>query len=260
MSDGQSQADGRIKAVLFDLGGTLIEYAGRYSRWPELEIPGLTAAYERLAQLGAILPDRTRFVELGLASLPARWQAATRGERNLVLAEYLAELLIGCDGAGPHEPAMIADAAGQYEAAVCRDAVPVTGAKAVLAELKRAGHKLGLLSNTMFSGQAHLADLERFGMAGYLDAALFSSDAAHWKPSPEPFRRLLVMLAVPAGAAVFVGDDPASDVVGSQGAGLRAVYFRSSDRFHLPEGVRPDAEITALDQLPGLVAQWSGLL
>ena len=41
-----------IKTIIFDLGGTLIEYAGPYAVWPDLERPGLTAAYNALANKG----------------------------------------------------------------------------------------------------------------------------------------------------------------------------------------------------------------
>ena len=43
-----------IRAVIFDLGGTLIEYAGSYLHWPELETPGFMAAYEHLNGQGAV--------------------------------------------------------------------------------------------------------------------------------------------------------------------------------------------------------------
>ena len=50
--------DRHIEAVIFDLGGTLIEYAGPYRSWPELETPGLGSCLRHVWMVkGVTLPD-----------------------------------------------------------------------------------------------------------------------------------------------------------------------------------------------------------
>jgi putative hydrolase of the HAD superfamily len=115
---------------------------------------------------------------------------------------------------------------------------------------------LGLISNTMFRGEAHLEDLARFELDGYFDATLFSADENKWKPNRAPFEHIVAALAVEPGAAVYVGDDPANDVVGSQRAGLKAVHMLSSERFAVPAGTRPDATIRHLHELPAALNSW----
>ena len=83
----------QIEAVIFDLGGTLIEYAGPYRYWPELETPGLEAAYNYLHRKEVALPQFNEFRDSAFANLPRRWQEATEGERNLRLVDFLGELL-----------------------------------------------------------------------------------------------------------------------------------------------------------------------
>jgi HAD superfamily hydrolase (TIGR01509 family) len=244
-----------IKAIIFDLGGTLIEYAGEYASWPDLETPGFKAAHLFLRERGVALPVFADFCATGFALLPARWRGATTGERNLTVMDLLADLLVEY-GVDVPPTAVLADAAEQYQTAVQAQAYPLPGAATTLAQLKAEGYRLGLISNTMFSGKAHLADLARFDMAGYFDRVLFSAEENKWKPNPAPFQHMLLALGVEAATAVFVGDDPANDVYGAQRAGLRAVHYQSSHRFHTPDGVVADAVITSLTELPSLLRQW----
>lgn len=245
-----------IKAIIFDLGGTLIEYAGPYAVWPDLETPGLRAAYNLLHQQGIALPAFEKFSNTGFDLLPQRWQMATNGERNLRLIDFLSEILQLCAVAEVPQ-GLLEDAAALYEKAICSQAVPLDSAQETLESLKRDGYRLGLLSNTMFSGSAHVADLRRFSMDTYFDAMLFSADAGQWKPSPDPYLQLMDQLGISPEHGVFVGDDPANDMVGGRKAGLRTILIRSNSRFQLPDDIKPDATIAHLSELPAILAWWS---
>ena len=55
---------------------------------------------------------------------------------------------------------------------------------------------MALLSNTMFEGSVHIADLQRFNLDTYFDAMLFSADENKWKPIAAPYLHLLDKLQV----------------------------------------------------------------
>lgn len=245
-----------IQAIIFDLGGTLIEYAGPYAVWPDLETPGLKAAYVTLQGKGISLPSFEQFSSAGFAILPQRWQMAVGGERNLHLIDFLEEILESCD-VEVGEQAWLAEAAEYYQDAICAQAVPLEAAQETLEFVKRQGYRIGLLSNTMFSGSMHIADLKRFALDSYFDAMLFSAEAGKWKPSAEPYLDLLNQLEVAPENGIFVGDDPANDMVGGQRAGLRTILMRSNHRFQLADGVKPDAIIGHLSELPVVLSNWS---
>jgi HAD superfamily hydrolase (TIGR01662 family) len=244
-----------IEAVVFDLGGTLIEYAGPYKIWPDLETPGLEAAYDSLESKNISLPPFRDFRDSAFAYLPGRWQAATEGENNLRLVDFLSELL-QVNGATGVPEEWIARAAELYQSTICAHAEMIEGARDVLADLKEAGYKIALLSNTMFTGSIHQADLQRFDLDPYFDAMLFSADLGLWKPNAAPYLYLLEKLGAAPENAVFVGDSPEHDVVGGRNAGMHTIYFRSSDRFGEPDGVQPDKTIHRLDELPRLLSSW----
>lgn len=241
-------------AIIFDLGGTLIDYTNAYNSWPEMETPGLTAAYNRLSQNGQVLPSLDRFKHAGFARLPGRWQAAMRGEQNLRLVDFLAEILADVGVTAVSNP-QLNQAATAYETAFCREARAITGGEALLSQIRAAGVKIGLLSNTMFTGAAHIADLRRFGLDGFFDAMLFSADVNKWKPQPDPYLHVAAELGVEPETAVFVGDHPEHDIPGAQQAGMKAVHFQSHQRY-APNDVVPDGRILRLEDLLPLLSRW----
>lgn len=244
-----------IQAVIFDLGGTLIEYAGPYAAWPDLETPGFQAAYALLQQKGLSLPKFELFREAGFALLPQRWRQATMGEQNFRLVDLLTAVLHNHD---LHEtdPNWLTEAAELYQTAICGQAHMFEDAPLVLDYAKNQGYKIGLLSNTMFAGQAHMNDLRRFGLIDYFDVMLFSADVGKWKPTAEPFLHVAEELGVKPETAVYIGDDPGSDVVGGQRAGMRTIHVRSSQRFAHPDGVEPDAQVMSLGEVTAVLAEW----
>ncbi len=244
-----------VETVLFDLGGTLIEYAGDYEHWPELETPGFAAAYDVLSQNGRTLPPFETFRQAGFSHLPRMWQAATRKEANLQVHTLIAEALTDL-GVNSFVNGDLRAAAQAYGAAIQGQAWLIDGALAAVTAVKAAGYKVGLVSNTMFPGEMHRADMARFGLLDHFDATVFSADVNKWKPNADPFLHVLDALGMGAKTAVYVGDDPASDMVGGQAAGLRTIYFPSSQRFAKPDGVQPDGEISSLADLLPLLANW----
>ncbi len=112
------------------------------------------------------------------------------------------------------------------------DALPV------LAELRRHGLKLGLVSNTGRDVDQFLA---HHGIE--VDAALSSRVHGKVKPHPTIFRAVLDRLGVEPEHAAMVGDSPEDDLEGARGLGMRAFLV---DR----EGAYPDAE----GRLPDLFA------
>jgi len=242
----------KIEAVVFDLGGTLIEYAGSYAVWPDLETPGLQAAYDYFGSQGLALPPFVQFRDAGFAILPGRWQGAVEGQRNLRLADLIGEILQSCLGVNGVQPTWLAEAGRVYQNAICAQAYLLPGTVAGL-EAVKGRYKIGLLSNTMFTGDAHINDLQRFGIDGYFEAMLFSADANKWKPQPDPFWQVLSDLGVEPANAVFVGDSVAHDILGAHGAGMKAILIRNSDRFPLVDGVEPDGVIHKLTELPEIL-------
>ncbi len=172
------------------------------------------------------------------------------------MVDLLAEVMANC-GIEDVPSTHLTEAAKCYEAAVTSQATLIPAAKETVKQVRAQGYKIGLLSNTMFTGAAHMADLDRFGLTEYFDTMLFSADVNKWKPGAAPFLHVLEDLGVEPAAAVYVGDDPGSDVVGGQRAGMHTIHINSSQRFHMPENIKPHAQIQDLVELPSILLAWA---
>jgi putative hydrolase of the HAD superfamily len=119
----------------------------------------------------------------------------------------------------------------------------------VLDELRRAGIKTAIVSNTPWGSPADAwrRELQRHGLLDRVDATVFCIDVGWRKPHRAPFERALSLLGVGPTEAVFVGDDPRWDTVGAQVAGLRPILLVPS----VGDGV--DDHLTIQD-LRGVIA------
>ena len=241
-----------IRAVIFDLGGTLLDFKPDRLPWLEWERLGLEQAYETFAAQGYGIPRET-FVTQFLDELPARWTQATQGGESLLLADRLCEVCAAC-GPVPGK-ADIEQAVAQYIGVLDEQVAIYADTLDTLAALQAHELKIGLVSNTMWPGEYHRRELVRFGLEPYLDHTVFSSDIGVWKPQPGIYTHSLKALGVSAAEAVFVGDMPEHDIAGAQGVGMRSVYKRNHS-FRLHE-IEPDATIDNLYELVEVVESWS---
>ena len=244
-----------IRGVLFDMGGTLLEYGGE-GRWLAAMRLAYASLHATLVERGhAIDADAMR--EVMAATELELWQAATTGQANPTLASCLAE---GFRRLGlPADDAFLAVCVASYQDGMRSSCVPFPDATEVLAALKARGLKIGLISNTFFPGEYHAADLDRFGLLGHFDHLTFSADAGLWKPAAAIFERSLAALDLRPEEAVFVGDRLVDDVGGAKGAGLRGVLINflpgHADDYERGAalGIVPDARIASLSELPEVV-------
>lgn len=240
-----------IRAVIFDLGGTLLAYKLPGTGWVEFETVGAEAAHAHLAGTGHSL-SRELFVARTVEQVQARWRQVTDEGGNLCLADLLRDICAEYGVALSFEE--VEEVVRRYVMPLSAQSRPLPGAAETLGALKEQGLKIGLISNTMWPGRYHLADLARHGLEGYLDHTLFSADAGLWKPHPEVFRQSLAALEMAPHEAVFVGDFVPHDVAGAQGVGMRGVHIATNAAG--AESVTPDGRIDALHELPGLLDRW----
>jgi FMN phosphatase YigB (HAD superfamily) len=242
--------------VIFDLGGTLIDYLGGAPSWPAMELPGVRALHACLAAAGFPV-EADPFCEGFVDSIERSWRSAIDGIGDPpTLAGLVAEV---CTAAGFGLTDEVRQAAvTAYCAPIAEHAVVAERASEVLAWLHGNGVRLGLISNTVWPADAHRRDLERYGLLEYFDVTLFSSETGLWKPDRRVFLQALNALRAGPREAVYIGDQLAEDVGGAAQAGLSAILFGS-----LPQNVqgpeaerhRPHGEIGCLTELPGVLAK-----
>jgi HAD superfamily hydrolase (TIGR01509 family) len=228
-----------IRAVLFDLGNTLVSYYQPADFMPILR-RSLDACLLTLGHSPLGREAQTALVHRALEMNQERADLAVwpLEERLRVLFSHyapdttLTERLCGAF----LEPIF-------STARVSRDALQV------LTSLKCMGMKTAIVSNTPWgsSGHAWRSELARHGLLA--DAVVFCTDVGWRKPHAAPFRRALEMLDVAAKEAVFVGDDPVWDVEGASGAGVRPILLATRAHQSNP------AQVTVAASLPEVLAK-----
>ncbi|MHB8574947.1 MAG: HAD family hydrolase [Dehalococcoidia bacterium] len=239
-----------IQGVIFDLGGTLLDFPD----WESEVALRWRATYRRLRDNGAdALPDEEMFVQALLDAENEHWRRVETEHwsgppSGLVLDGYRRM------GRHPSEEEIITvlDACAR---ALDGWAQPFPDARDTLETIRGRGLRIGLLSNTWWAADWHNADLATHGLHPYLDELVYTSDLPHSKPHPEAFRTIAARLDVPHECCVMIGDRPVDDIQGALGAGMRAV-FKTNNRpppAPIPPNFKPTATIGTLSELPTLL-------
>ncbi|MDQ6713800.1 MAG: HAD family hydrolase [Candidatus Dormibacteraeota bacterium] len=125
---------------------------------------------------------------------------------------------------------------------------PIADAFEVLSSL-RARYRLGVISNTVGSGDAELIEaLEKAGIRQLIDALVTSRDFGAAKPDPAIYVEGARRLGVPLDATLMVGDRLDTDVAGALRAGIPAVWLRHPGAAPIP-GIAPTHVIGRLAEL-----------
>ena len=186
-------ADGRVRGVLFDLDGTLIDSA-----------PDLAGAANRLR------------ADHGMAPLPLSdlRPMVGSGARGMVGVAF---------GVAPGEPRFepLRDAfLAHYEAGLLQTTQPFDGVDALLSALEAAGIPWGIVTNkaTRFTTPI----VAGLGLAKRAAVVVCGDTTPHSKPHPEPLWHAARAMGLAPEDVVYVGDD-LRDAQAARAAGMAMV-------------------------------------
>jgi len=228
------------RVLLIDLDDTILRYGvGGEGLWHEVVLgfgERLPVASERL--LAALAAVRERFWADPAESRIGRQDMFAA--RRAILAQAFEAL-----GLSP-ESELVREVADAYSSEREARVAPFPGALETLAELRRRGHRLGLLTN----GGARLqrAKLARFALAERFDAVRIEGEVGVGKPAVAAFAGALAALGARGEPAAMIGDDLAADVAGARAAGLNAIWVDHAGR-GASGASRPDRVVRALAEL-----------
>ena len=212
----------RFRAVVFDLWQTLVAFPTESAN----------ALYGQMAD--AVGAPRERFQEVWFSGRSVRERGPLVDSVRWVFDE------LGLDA----DPAVIVTLRRDWT----RNAlVPRADALSTLAELRRRGHTLGLI--TVCSEE--VAQLwEESAFAGRFDATIFSCNVGVLKPDPRIYELCCERLGVALEESLFVGDGANYELPGAERVGMTAIQLRAPGEELTPPGKEwQGATIESLDEL-----------
>jgi HAD superfamily hydrolase (TIGR01509 family) len=243
-----------LRAVVFDMDDTLIDWSERGGNWAELHKKHLRPMHDHLRSMGHAVPNLEEFARLYRDQTVLAWQQAAPPEwdspRQIeIIGKMLEAINIEVKAVDLERLQRLFDWQAVPGVRVFKDAVYV------LRTLREAGLRTGLVTNAAFPMWMRDTELRSLGLLEYLDVRLTAADVGKLKPHPHPFKEALRRLGVEPGEAIFVGDRLHDDVLGAQGVGMRAVWVRRGTA-QSNGSVRPNATIDTLSDLLKILDMW----
>jgi HAD superfamily hydrolase (TIGR01509 family) len=212
---GQAQASssGRIRAVLFDLDNTLVDFL-------RMKRTASDAAARAMVAAGADFPfsaDEAGDILFGeyLQDIEGDAVFATflkkHHQQKLSLSQH-------------HVDRITAHAVNAYLKAKMLQAEPYAGVRRTLIHLTRKGLRLGVLTDApRFKAYQRL---ESAGLVDFFDFVLTFTDSNEHKPHEKTFRAALDLFGFPPQQVLMVGDWPEKDMKGAKAVGMRTAWAK----------------------------------
>lgn len=244
----QTKGDTLIKAVFFDLGGTLL-YGRGLGAPMDLGFKGAKAAYDRLKELGVSLPLYPVYMAKVTAAFMS--MAGTAGGlKEIDLKQELSRLFAGMGAS--LDDGRLEEALAAWHGPFAAEMHLVHGAAETIGSLAARGLQLGVITNSVWPENLICQYLAGVKIGEFFKAVVSSANVGYRKPSPAIFEAALKRMNAVAADSVYVGDRRKEDVAGAQQVGMRSVLIVQHGAASEP-GPEPDATIAALDALPGLL-------
>jgi putative hydrolase of the HAD superfamily len=199
-----------IKAVIFDLDNTLVDFMG-------MKKQAISAAIQSMIDAG---------LSLSATEIQERIDAIY-SERGIEFQNVFDQLLY--DVFQKVDYKILSAGIIAYRRAREAALVPYPHVNMTLVALLKRGVRLAVVSDA--PGREAWLRLCYLNFHQIFDAVITFEDTRERKPSPAPFRRALDLLGVSAEETIMVGDWPERDVVGAAKLGITTVFARYGDTF-----------------------------
>ena len=243
-------------ALLFDLGGTLIYFAGDKK---EVIVRANLALIESLQQLGYGLPPDAFLAEYE-TRLKAYFERRDQDLIETTTRRLVHELVTDFGYPDVSEQEIRTALQAMYEIFEASWLVEEDALR-ILQDLKAQGCRIGLVSNAADDDDVQRR-VDRAGLRPYLDVIFTSAVVGVRKPHPHIFAEALSALGCTAVERVLmVGDRLNADIAGAKRLGMRAAWItrrvpRAQEKA-AASSWQPDVRVDSLDQLRAWISEQS---
>ncbi len=231
-----------LRAILFDIDDTLFPTSEFARRARTNAVRAMIAAGLRLSE---------EEVQRELSEVIAEFSSNYDYHYDKLLQRLRPEAL-----AHRNQALVVAAGVAAYHDTKFREIAPYPDVKPLLADLREAGVRLGIVTHGWTVKQAE--KLVRLGLVEFLDPnAIFISDQIGIaKPNPKLYRYALRDLGLEPHEVLYVGDSPSHDIEPPRSIGMRAAWVSRGARKTLTEaGVEADHEVRDFGELRGVLRE-----
>ncbi|MEK6941951.1 MAG: HAD-IA family hydrolase [archaeon] len=220
-----------IKAVLFDLDNTLIDFT-------RMKHESCRAAVSAMVGGGLPLDRQKAFDELfalyGVHGI----------EDQKIFQKFLKKFL------GKIDYRILSKGISAYRKAQAGFLEPYPGVRSTLVKLKSKGLLLGIVTDApRLKAWVRLSEMN---LEDFFDVVITLGDAKKLKPHKKPFQNAIRELNTNPGEILFVGDNPARDIVGAKSTGMKTALAKYGQVFE-NSGVRADYELNKFSDILEIV-------
>lgn len=235
----------RVKAVVFDLYGTLINI-----RTDEQD-PRVYEELSRFLGYNRVHIGAEELREEYLRKIREQLSRSRETHPDVNVMKVFADI-IHQHGEGRAELRLTLYTARLFRSLTRRVFEPFPGVYGMLERL-RDRYQLGLLSDAQRCYTE--PEIRELKLDWFFDLVLLSSDHGFRKPEPKYFRLALDSMGVRPADAVYVGDNPQRDLVGAKNAGMKMVLVRSTDKSY--DSYSADEAIENIAELESVLSKLS---
>lgn len=223
-----------IKAVLFDLDNTLIDFMKMKRRCSEEAISAMIDAGLSIKKEKGVRILYDFYKDYGI-------------ENQKIFQTFLRKVT------GRVDKKILAQAISAYRKVKIGFLKPYPGVRPTLMELKKIGLKLGIVSDAPeLQGWIRLADI---GIMHFFDVVVTLGESKEKKPSKKPFLLALKKLKTKPEETLFVGESPERDIKGAMSLGMKTALALYGMNYRKKSGLKADYELNDISEVLKLVAK-----
>lgn len=219
-----------LKAILFDLDGTLIDFMKMKKTCSKAAVEAMVGAGLEMKPSVAYKKLMSVYFKIGI-------------EHEKIFQEFLKK-------SGKIDYKILSAGIVAYRKKQIGMMKPYPGVVSTLSRLKKKGLKLGIVSDApKLKAWMRLTEL---GLQDIFDVVVAFEDTGVHKPSTKPFKKALNMLKVEPSEALYVGDWPERDIVGAKRVGIKVAWAKYSGE-NLPKSIKPNYTLTKFNMLLDII-------
>ncbi|KAA3634945.1 MAG: HAD family hydrolase [Calditrichaeota bacterium] len=233
------------KAVIFDLGSTLIDY--EKTPWDILAKECMANVAKVLRKQHNNIPEDEKFIDLFESVKSEYRKLAADKYIEWSIPQAVKSLLRKIDIEA--DEVMISKLFDAYYKPVEKNLEVYNDTFDTLSKVKEAGKTIGLVSNTIFPASAHIGELKRFDLTEFFDFKIFSSTFGVRKPHADIFLAAANRAGVAPSECVYIGDRYLEDVTGPESIGMPAILKKLEKREYpkdMPENIRTISTLSGI--------------